>query len=164
MRVWIALAILACSWVSHAGDLTVVEAVWTTSVNERQYGAKVEPESPARPIYFWTRLAGGPESLAALKKNGKLPIKHVWRFANVFESGSSSVDPAQERVLNAGQIVDANGALGGLVDRTGQFTWRTWSKKESVWGGTWTVLVQYADGEPVMCSGSPCQWSINLEE
>jgi hypothetical protein len=159
-----ALATSGMSAVAHAGDLTVIEAVWTSSIAGRQYGARVEPDSPARPMYFWTKLAGGPESLAVLRRNGKLPIKHVWQFANVFDSGSSVIDPSQERALAVGQIVDVNGALGDLVDRTGQFTWRTWSKKESVQGGTWTVSVQYADGEPVMCSGKPCQWSIDLEE
>lgn len=146
-----------------AGDLTVVEGVWTTSVSNRQYGTLLEAGSPAQPIYFWTRLSGGKEALEVLQRQGRLPIRHVWSFSNVFTSSKQDMDPVQEKTLSAGEITD-QGALAGLVDRRGHFTWRTWSRKEAVWGGQWTVSVQYANGAPVMCQGKPCRWSINLRE
>jgi hypothetical protein len=155
------LALGACA--AGAGDLTVLEGVWTTSVSDRQYGPRVQPASQARPIYFWTRLSGGPESLQELQQQGKLPVRHVWKFSNVFKSGTEKVDPVQEKALPVGDIVD-HGGLSAAVGQTGSFTWRTWSRKDAVWGGTWAVTVQYADGQPVMCGGKPCQWTIKLRE
>jgi hypothetical protein len=154
---------LLCSAAALAGDLTVLEGIWTTSVTNRQYGPKVEADSQARPIYFWTRLSGGKESLETLQKQGRLPIMHVWKFDNVFTSETKKVEPVQDKVLGVGDIVD-QGGLVSLVTQTGRFTWRTWSRKEAVWGGKWTVTVQYADGQPVMCDGKPCRWTIKLQE
>lgn len=146
------------------GDLSVVEAVWTTSVVNRQYGPKVAPNSPARPLYFWTKLKGGTASLEALQKEGKLPIKHHWKFSNVFRAGGEDREPDQEgKVLSAGDIRD-QGGITALVSEGGAFTWRTWTHKQSMWGGTWTVTVLYATGEPVMCNDKPCSWTIKMGE
>ena len=157
-----ASVMLACCN-SFGGDLTVMEAVWTTSVVNREYGTKVEPNSPAQSLYFWTKLKGGKAALEELKKEGKLPIKHHWKFSNIFKTGSGIVDPDQEgKVLPAGGIQDERGGISSLVSQGGNFTWRTWTHKESVWGGAWTVTVKYATGEPIICNGKPCSWTIKL--
>jgi hypothetical protein len=148
-----------------AGDLTVVEGVWTTGVDKdsRQYKDRLDKSVPAQPLYFWTRLKGGRESLEWLAKNGKLPIMHEWIFSNAIKKSLDSVDPQQEgKSLSAGHISDTGG-LASLVNKDGQFLWRTWSNKESVWRGTWVVAVKYADGEPVMCGPKACRWLIVIK-
>ena len=148
-----------------AGDLTVVEGVWTTGVDKdsRQYKDRLEKTAPAKPLYFWTRLKGGRESLEWLAKNGKLPITHEWVFSNAFGKSLDNVDPEQEgKSLPAGNISDTGG-LASLINKDGQFLWRTWSNKESVWRGTWVVAVKYADGQPVMCGPKTCRWLIELK-
>jgi hypothetical protein len=159
-----ALAIaIGCHVHANAGDLTVIEAVWTTSVTARQYGRQVEPDAPARPLYFWTKLAGGQEALEILRQQGKLPIKHHWKFTNVFDASAEDQDPEQEsaKYLPAGDIRD-QGGMAALVNDGKNFTWRTWTHKKAVWGGTWTVTVVYSDGSPVLCESKPCSWSISL--
>ncbi len=150
---------------ANAGDLTVVEGVWTTGVDKesRQYKDRLDKTAPAQPLYFWTRLKGGRESLEWLVKNGKLPIMHEWVFSNAFTTSLDKVDPQQEgKSLPAGNISDTGG-LTSLVNNDGKFLWRTWSNKESLWRGTWVVAVKYADGQPVMCGPKACRWLIVLK-
>jgi hypothetical protein len=81
----------------------------------------------------------------------------------VFDTQTEDQEPEQEggKTLPAGSISD-QGGLSALVKEGKNFSWRTWTHKKAVWGGTWTVTVQYADGSPVLCEGKPCSWSIKL--
>ena len=148
---------------AQADDLTVVEAVWTTKVMNRQPIDSVKDNSAARPLYFWTRLQGGPIALETLRREGKLPIVHQWVHSTVVGQEGEEVPPDQDdgKQLPGGTITPSGG-LSATVNDFGRFRWRTWSHKESMWNGTWTVTVRYANGDPVKCGDDACQWTIEL--
>lgn len=161
---FVGFAITACSSPGFCeADLTVVEVAWTSSVVNRQPTDRVQPESRPRPLYFWTRLRGGAATLETLRREGKLPIVHQWVRSTILGQEGEELDPAQDdgKDLGVGSIRGSAG-LTATVNDFGSFRWRTWSNKESVTAGTWTVTVRYANGDPVLCSGEPCQWSITL--
>lgn len=151
--------VLCAPVLAQSDDLTVVEAVWTTNVLNRQPIDFVKNDSAARPLYFWIRLQGGPNALETLKKEGKLPIVHQWVHSTIFGQEGEEVHPDQD--LPAGAITPSGG-LTAMVNDFGEFRWRTWSRKESVWSGTWTVTVRYANGEPVRCGKGTCNSTIEL--
>lgn len=153
---------IPAAW-AQVDDLTVIQAVWTTRIgSDKQFVGKLSDGSPAKPLYFWTRLQGGPEALERLRQEGRLPIVHQWVHSTAVEQTVDEVDPDQEGThLSVGSI-RGTGGLASMVDASGAFRWRTWSLKQSVAPGTWTVTVRYATGEPVMCGSRACRWSIEL--
>ena len=148
---------------AQSDDLTVVEAVWATRILNRQPVDAVKDRGSVRQLYFWTRLQGGPNALEALERDGKLPIVHQWVHSTIVGQEGEMLSPDQDdgKQLQVGTITPSGG-LTSMVSDHGKFRWRTWSHKESVWGGTWTVTVRYANGDPVMCAESACQWAIDL--
>lgn len=157
---------VASSYALAAGndDLTVAEAVWTSAIDNRQYVGRVNPGARVKSLYFWTRLKGGAKALEVLKKEGKLPITHHWIYPNVFKEDNTAISPDQEfKVLPAGSIADDNGGIASVVSNGQNFLWRTWSHKESLRRGKWTVLVKYADGQPLKCGSEDCRWTIEIQ-
>jgi hypothetical protein len=155
---------------AQVSDLTVVEAVWTTRIEDRLPVGQVKQRSAVRSLYFWTRLKGGNKALELLRVEGKLPIVHQWIHSTSVTKGDvetlgtdQDLLPAREdgRPLSAGDIEHSVG-LAATANDLGTFRWRTWSHKESVWNGTWTVFVRYANGDPVLCNEQPCRWRIQV--
>lgn len=144
----------------YANDLRVSEVVWTSGVAERQFKDKLRSGAEVSEIFFWTLLKGGARSLEDLRARGKLPIVHEWSYSSSLVFDASRDEPEQEKVLPAGTVEERRGGLAATVLERGEFRWRTWSHKQSLWPGTWVVKVKYADGEPVPCDAEKCSWSF----
>jgi hypothetical protein len=148
-----------------AQDLRVVQGVWTSGVEDRQFTNQLRSGAAVGELHFWTLLKGGPKTLSELQTRGKLPIVHEWSFASPLSIEADAMSPAQEneqevaKLLGVGAIVD-RGGLASTVNEGRDFRWRTWSHKQSLWRGTWVVRVLYADGEPVQCDTPPCRWTF----
>jgi hypothetical protein len=148
-----------------AQDLKVVQGVWTSSVQDRQFTNELRTGAAVSDLHFWTLLKGGAQTLSELQSRGKLPIIHEWTFVSALRVPADAVSPAQEneqeaaKLLGVGAIVD-RGSLKATVGDGREFRWRTWSHKQSLWRGTWVVRVLYADGQPVACDKQPCHWSF----
>lgn len=148
-----------------AQDLRVVQGVWTSGIQDRQFTNQLRSGAAVGELHFWTLLKGGPKTLSELQTKGKLPIVHEWSFPSPLRVEADAMSPVQEneqevaKLLGVGAIVD-RGGLASTVNEGRDFRWRTWSHKQSLWRGTWIVRVLYADGEPVPCDTPPCRWTF----
>jgi hypothetical protein len=150
------------------GDVRVAEYAWTSSVRGRDYTNRFEDSSaaPVAQIFFWTRLEGSNAALEALRRDGKLPIRHQWRRYVGTIPDFDNATPLDEMPLDVGRQDVIHGLELELLGR-GFFDWRTWSTKHVVRPGFYTVRVLYADGGPVPCLRHralqpDCRFSIEL--
>lgn len=168
LLVAVVLLLTAMAGASSAGDsavVSIVDAAWTHGVGEdRQPRERLERADPDRPLTLWMKVSCSPEALDDLRADGKLPILHKWmRNAYSRLSPVGILRMTDSISLSAGSA-DLFGGLELEARRRGQFDWRTWSTKCNLSRGSWLVRVTYADGSPVLCSGKPCEYRINLEE
>lgn len=159
------VGILCATSIATAQDLQVVQGVWSSGVQDRQFINQLRSGAAVGELYFWTLLKGGPKTLSELQAKGKLPIVHEWSFASPLSVEPDARSPEQEneqevaKLLGVGAIVD-RGGLTATVNEGRDFRWRTWSHKQSLWRGKWVVRVLYADGTPVPCDSQPCRWTF----
>lgn len=157
-----------------AADLLSVEdAVFARHVDRstKEYSGPVGGNfTEAPPLFFWTRIKGGHAAFRLLVEKKKLPIVHLWERRvggdriNDTHLAASELD-ALEVVFRESINTDIDDqrvleAFGIEVNALGEFDFRTWTKKENLRGGIYVVRITYQDGEPVLCSGRPCTFSI----
>lgn len=159
-----------------AGDLVIGKTpTWARSVGaDRQPGAAHDGGRPRAPLYFWMVFHGSADALQHLREKGTLPIRHRWSVA---VGGERTEEPTDEEYLEKRTITLGVGArdrktisaLDYQLAATRTFTWRTWSKKESVSLGTWRVEVLYDDANdtPVQCEidgrTRPCRFELKVK-
>ena len=144
--------------------VTVDAHAFTDAVDRttRNFGRRYEKIAPGRaPIVLWTRLVGFPAALERLRAEAKLPIQHQWYWSSgiIVDGQELSLEHAMALGAGSGERMED---LEREVSRRGYFDWRTWSKKNDIFPGHWTVDVVYADGTPVDCGGKPCEYSIDV--
>lgn len=156
---------------------------WARSVRaDRQPGPAHEGKRPHSPLYFWMTYHGGEDALRRLREKGSLPIRHRWSLAigadvevqtadgEYTEPPAGTYTEQRDIALRVGsgnkQVIQA---LAGEIDAADTFTWRTWSKKESVAPGVWRVDVLYDDlnDTPVRCEIAgklrPCSFALRVK-
>lgn len=151
-------------------------ATWARSVDSRQPGTKHTGSRPHAPLYFWMTYHGTDAALRYLRDNGALPIRHRWSVAvggdvDVESPDSTFVEPFEKRLSVPLAIGTKNKEvierLSVQLAAQDSFTWRTWSKKESVSRGVWRVDVLYDDDTPVQCEvdgeRKPCSFRVEVK-
>lgn len=168
----LALALPAAA--TAAEDLVVGKnAVWVRSVSNRVPGPQHTGSAPRAPLYLWMTYQGSSPALQYLQGQGALPIRHRWSVAVGGEIDIEAPDEAFTEQLSVPLSVGSSSQtvvtqLAGQVAtrQSGTFSWRTWSKKESVSRGIWRVEVLYDDDSPVRCDVGgalkPCVFSIRV--
>jgi hypothetical protein len=122
-----------------------------------------------RPLYLRLTVEGGEAAVNQLRGDGGggdggggIPIVVHWSRVDA-EATKGAPDLTTE--LTIGRGVGAS-ALAGEVEHEGRFEWHTWTRKDTLTSGQWSVSVTYPDGRPVMCGQSPapepCRFSINI--
>lgn len=128
--------------------VVVVDWKWASAVDkERREPVSGTRSAPSTvPIYLWTQLKAGKETLENLKSTlaNEAYIRHRWW---------RSVGPHQELTLSDDPdlIVKPDTAAKFALDDKGFFTWRIWSKKENVESGYYEVEIKDKNGGPVLC-------------
>ncbi|MDQ1277056.1 MAG: hypothetical protein QG555_95 [Thermodesulfobacteriota bacterium] len=141
-----------------AADLVVgVAPQWVRDVKkDRNPGETHDGSEPYKPFYFWMAYEGNEAALKYIKKRGSLPIWHRW---SVWIGGYGMVEQPDHVYVEKESLPLSVGndsgriyaALKGRVKSGKNFSWRTWSMKESISRGQWRVEVLYDDGSPVNC-------------
>ena len=155
-----------------AEDLVIGRsASWVRSVDNRLPGAGHDGSAPRAPLYFWMTYHGSAAALKRLREDGALPIRHRWSVAAGGDVEVELPDDAFTERLSVPLMVgsgneDIIARLAGQFASRQAFTWRTWSKKESVSRGIWRVDVLYDDDTPVACEVGghlrPCVFRIEV--
>lgn len=168
------LVILSIPVSSSCADELVVgkNQVWTRNIKDRIPGTVHKGLRPYAPLYFWMVYQGNKSAIDYMKQNGALPIHHRWSV--VVGEGIDLEVPDEEyvekfsRPLTVGS--DSKKVISALARQTTiqeTFSWRTWSKKESVSKGIWRVEVVYDDGTPVQCEINqqmkPCVFKLRVQ-
>lgn len=167
---------LGASLPAAADDLVIGKTpTWARSVRaDRQPGPMHDGSRPRAPLYFWMIFHGSTDALKHLREKGNLPIRHRWSVA---VGGERTEESPDEEYVEKRSITLAVGAsdkrtISALADQLAAartFTWRTWSKKESVSLGTWRVEVLYDDENdtPVLCEvdgqKKPCRFEFKVK-
>ncbi|MDD5248213.1 MAG: hypothetical protein PHY45_04465 [Rhodocyclaceae bacterium] len=167
------IAILA-SWSLPvmAEDLVIGKnAIWTRSVGKRGPGPVHNGKAPFAPLLLWMTYQGSDPALRYLRDHGALPIRHRWSVAVGGEVDLEAPDDTFTERLSVPLTVGSGASpvitkLAGQLAAQDVFTWRTWSKKESVSRGIWRVEVLYDDDTPVKCDiggqRRPCIFRIEI--
>lgn len=145
--------------------LTVVMAVWTNSVEARNYGAVFSNKAPVAPLYLWMKVKGTEWALQRLQEAGKLPIYHRWFRYSVMGASSEGVTEMIDNIKIPAGSRNLADKLETEITHRGFFDWTTWSMKENIRRGRWVVKVVYADGSAVLCEGDKaCEYEILVEK
>lgn len=114
--------------------------------------------SVGRPLYLWLTLDGGQAAIDRMRAGGKVAIQVHWASEN-----PNSHAPALTTSLDVGRP-DIAATLAGQVAKTGHFEWHSWTRKDSLSPGRWTVSLTGPDGQPITCgqASGPCQLSIDV--
>ena len=118
--------------------------------------AEAQSASAGRPLYLWLTLDGGQAAIDKLRGGGKVAVQVRWTS----ESPAAHA-PALTSSLDIGRP-DLAATLQGEVAKTGHFQWHSWTRKDSLSPGHWTVSLTGPDGQPVACGAAPCQLSIDV--
>lgn len=118
---------------------------------------RFSPTAPGRPVYLSMTLDGTQVAVDRMRADRPLSIQVHW----VRESGSGAPNLVTD--LTVGQP-DLAAALAGEVRRKGYFEWHSWTRKDTLSPGTWTVSLTYPDGTPLLCGqdAQPCRFTINI--
>jgi hypothetical protein len=143
-------------------QIEVREAVWTSKPSGLQPADSLASPVKRRELCLWTRIEGGAEALSRLERDGKLPIRHVWKY---WVGGVPDRDfPALNDAVSLG--VGSDKILKDLKQeaaaKDGSFDWRTWSCKKRMGPGEWAVEVNYRDSTPVQCGEKPCVYRVTI--
>lgn len=159
-------------WPALADDLVIGKDVtWTRSVGNRGPGPVHTGRNPRAPLILWMTYHGSEAALRHLVDKGALPIRHRWSVAVGGEVELEAPDDSFTERLSVPLMVGSGSSrvitkLAGQLATQDSFTWRTWSKKESVSRGIWRVEVLYDDETPVRCEVGgqlrPCVFRIEI--
>lgn len=173
-RQGLCLAVVLAAWTmpALADDLVIGKgATWTRSIHNRGPGPVHGGGSPRAPLIFWMTYHGSAATLRHLADKGALPIRHRWSVAVGGEVELETPDDNFTERLSVPLNVGSGSSrvitkLAGQLAAQDSFTWRTWSKKESVSSGVWRVEVLYDDETPVTCEVNgqlrPCVFGIKI--
>ncbi len=125
----------------------------------------------ASTVFLWTRLAGDHAAYEQLKKDKKLPIKHIWKFHGALDDERVQSEDNQESLADDTETTGSSktisvGNLRGLAGllfelaKNGFFDWRTWSHRLSASSGKYSIEVRYADGTAVTDGDHPYVFTI----
>jgi hypothetical protein len=127
-----------------------------------QTGPGGPPPAPVatsgRPIYVWFTLDGGQAAVDQLRGGRPVAIQVHWTNDNPNPSVHA---PPLTTDLSVGRPGLA-ATFQGEVQRTGSFQWHSWTRKDALSPGRWTVSVTTPDGQPITCGQAPCQLSFDV--
>jgi hypothetical protein len=101
-------------------------------------------------------LDGGQAAVDQLKSGSQVSIQVHWTNDN-----AASRAPALTSNLSVGRPAIA-ATLAGQVAKTGHFQWHSWTRKDALSPGHWTVSLTDPSGQPITCGQGPCQLSIDV--
>lgn len=116
----------------------------------------VSAVTPGRPIYVWFTLDGGQAAVDQLQAGRPVAIQVHWTSDN-----TSGHAPPLTTNLTVGRP-DLASTFAGEVQRTGSFQWHSWTRKDALSPGHWTVSLTAPDGQPLTCGQAPCQLSFDV--
>ena len=146
--------------------LVVAEFAWTNAIHsDGDIDRRIVNRDPVAPIVLWTRVHGANSALESLRKEDRLPIRHVW-FVNCgsryrFDELIDPIDVIDLGSVSTGTVIQQ---LQTEVDNRGYFDWRTWSRKESVSTCWYTVRIVDNQDSPLYCEEikADCELTIKL--
>jgi hypothetical protein len=112
--------------------------------------------SAGRPIYVWFTLDGGQAAVDQLRGGSPVAIQVHWTI-----DSPSAHAPPLTTALSVGRP-DLAATFQGEVQRTGSFHWHSWTRKDSLSPGRWTVSLTDPNGQPIACGQAPCQLSFDV--
>jgi hypothetical protein len=139
-----------------AGGLDVVR--WGIGPQLHAAGAA----AAGRPLYLWMTIAGGAAAADQLR-DGPIAIEAHWSHAAASGGGRGAPDLTTR--LSVGRPGLAS-ALAGEVRHQGHFAWHTWTRKDALTPGQWTVSLTYPNGSPLPCGAAfpqPCHLSFTVD-
>jgi hypothetical protein len=171
-RGWLIAVLVGGGGFVLAEDMVIgKDATWTRSIEERRPGSVHNGRAPRAPLILWMTYHGSAAALEHLKEKGALPIRHRWSVAVGGTVDMEAPDDQFTERLRIPLTVGSEdsrviGKLAGQLSIEDSFTWRTWSKKESVSRGIWRVEVLYDDDTPVNCDAGgllkPCVFRLEI--
>lgn len=127
-----------------------------------QTGPGGPPPAPVatsgRPVYVWFTLDGGQAAVDQLRGGSQVAIQVHWTNDNPNPSVHA---PPLTTNLSVGRP-DLAATFQGEVQRTGSFQWHSWTRKDALSPGRWTVSLTAPDGQPITCGQAPCQLSFDV--
>lgn len=146
-----------------SSPVEVAQWGFADSVPGSQGNEALTTAMPGRPLYVWMTLDGGQAAIDRLQSQGPLTIEAHWTREG---AGTNPGAPDLVTELTVGSQALAP-TLAGQVQRVGHFEWHSWTRKDTLSPGTWTVSLTYPDGGPVLCGSpatQPCRLSIDVEQ
>jgi hypothetical protein len=114
--------------------------------------------SAGRPVYVWFTLDGGQAAVDQLRGGSPVAVQVHWTNDNPNPSVHA---PPLTTNLAVGRP-DLATTFQGEVQRTGSFQWHSWTRKDTLSPGRWTVSLTAPDGQPLTCGQAPCQLSFDV--
>lgn len=140
-----------------AGPAGITVSSWGFSqTSPKDTGPSPQTATVGRPLYVWMVLDGGEAAVDQLKNGSQVSIQVHWTNDN-----AASKAPALTSNLTVGRP-DIAATLAGQVAKTGHFQWHSWTRKDVLSPGHWTVSLTDPSGQPISCGQGPCQLSINV--
>ena len=144
-----------------AGPPLVVSA-WGLGSNPSlaAYSAAAAAIPSGRPFYIWLKLEGNAAALDAMQAEGGLPVVVHWT-PETATAGPPAPPLTTRLVVGNPRLAPA---LAGEVGHTGHFTWHTWTRKDTLSPGRWSVSLTYPGGKPLACGQElrPCRFSFTV--
>jgi len=146
--------------------LTVAEIVWTDGVtddkNPLNTYANGSTVSVSKPLFLWIKVRGEQKAFDSLKKKRSLTIEHKWTY-NYLGWHTDRIDVSIGR--NPPIDDDTLEKLAQELEVNGYFDWRTWSKKERLVPGEYSVICVDGFDQPLSCSqAESCHKTIHLAQ
>jgi hypothetical protein len=109
-----------------------------------------------RPIYLWMTLNGTQAAVDRMRLGSRLAIEVRWTPED--DNARASV---AELTIGGPGVADA---LEQRVRGRGFFEWHSWTWRSALGAGTWTVSLNYPNGQPLLCGQhlQPCRFTINV--
>lgn len=144
--------------------LTVTDIVWTDGVTEDKNPQSIYADgstiSVSKPLFLWIKVRGEQKAFDSLKKKRRLTIEHKWTY-NYLGWHTDRIDVSIGR--NPPIDDDTLEKLAQELEVNGYFDWRTWSKKEQLVPGEYSVVCVDGFDQPLRCSQAvSCHKTIHL--
>jgi hypothetical protein len=124
-------------------------------------GSTAGEVAAGQPLYLWMTIEGSEAALERLSASGPIPVDVHWiRAAPNMAPGAPNL--TTRLTIGRAQLAPL---LAGEIRRQGFFAWHSWTRKDSLSPGAWTVSLTYPDGQPLMCGATapqPCRFSVTI--